>query len=92
VGGAPYEREPSTPCLAYHDGSSSLGPKGPQHLPLHKEVWEEDDRGDLGDGGDHKGPLWKEIRNSDSLSCLVSCLVAVSRPPWMTPRSAPFLW
>lgn len=50
-----------TPHPAYHDGASSLGPQGPQHLPLHKEVGEKDDRGDLSDGSHHEGPLWKEM-------------------------------
>lgn len=50
-------------CLrTYHYGSSCLDPKGLQHLPLHKEVGEKDDRGDFCDGSDSKGPLWKETQ------------------------------
>ena len=46
----------------YHYGSSRLGPQGPEHLPLHQEVGQEDDRGDLCDGRDGEGPLRGETR------------------------------
>lgn len=46
----------------YHYGSSCLGPEGLQHLPLHQEVGQEDDRGDFRDGCHSKGPLWKEMQ------------------------------
>ena len=52
----------STCFLTYHYGSSCLGPKGLQHLPLHKEVGEKDERGYFCDGGNSKGPLWKEMQ------------------------------
>lgn len=54
-----------SPHPAYHDGASSLGPQGSQHLPLHKEVGEKDNRGYLGDGSHHEGPLWKETWKSN---------------------------
>lgn len=60
--GVPSPALPPTCIPTYHDGSSRLGPKGLQHLPLHKEVGEKDDRGDLCDGGNSKGPLWKETQ------------------------------
>lgn len=60
--GVPSPAVPSACLPTYHDGSSCLGPKRLQHLPLHKEVGEEDDRGDLCDGRNSKGPLWKETQ------------------------------
>lgn len=58
--GAPAQ--PLPPTATYHYGSSRLGPQGLEHLPLHQEVGQEDDRRDLCDGGDGKGPLWEETR------------------------------
>lgn len=58
--GAPAQPLPPTPT--YHYGSSRLGPQGLEHLPLHQEVGQEDDRRDLCDGGHGKGPLWGETR------------------------------
>ena len=46
----------------YHYGSSRLGPQGLQHLPLHQEVGQDDERRDLCDGGNGKGPLREETR------------------------------
>lgn len=58
--GAPAQPLPPTPT--YHYGSSRLGPQGLEHLPLHQEVGQEDDRRDLCDGGHGKGPLWGETQ------------------------------
>ena len=81
---------PPSPRPPYHYGSSRLGPQGLEHLPLHQEVGQEDDRRDLCDGGNGKGPLWEETRaaglplpsgptGSDSLWASFGCLGAVGR-------------
>lgn len=82
-----------TPQPAYHDGASSLGPQGPQHLPLHKEVGEKDDRGDLSDGSHHKGPLWKETWKSNLMPGLgmVAPLSFLGNDSWEPPLSPSFV-
>lgn len=62
VGGRrPGGEAPPSPTT-YHDGAPRLGPQGLQHLPLHEEVGQEDDRRDLRDGGHGEGPLWGRHR------------------------------
>lgn len=99
--GAPSPATPPHPT--YHYGSSCLGPKGPQHLPLHKEVGEEDNRGDFCDGSNSKGPLRKKtgavglrcptpgqpVRNQIPRKCLEDSFQV---PLDELPGQAHFLW